>query len=87
MFRRGWDQTCVIAGAVMLLIGTFTYIFPEVSYKSRADDLPQAYTIKKIIIPGGVSASLIIAGSVLIYRSLKIRKRGSSDESGKKMVF
>lgn len=87
MFRRGWDRTCVIAGAVLLLTGVFTYILPEISYKSRAGDLPQAYTIKKIIIPSGVSAALIIAGSVLIYRSLKIRKRGSTDESGKKMVF
>lgn len=87
MFRRGWNHTCVIAGAVMLIIGSFTYIFPEISYKSRAEDLPQAYTIKKIIIPGGFSVTLVIAGSVLIYRGLKIRKRGSSDESGKKMVF
>lgn len=79
MQRRNSDYVCFIVGAVLLITGAFTFVFPEISYKSGTEaPLPQAVSRpgeKRIVIPKVFSAALCAIGGLLVYNFFKIRKR------------
>ncbi len=82
MFRRGGDHLRFFAGIVIALIGIFTFIYPEISYKraKTSDWAPSTrpvYEIKVIYVPEAASAALTVLGVIMLYSVLKSKKRGA----------
>lgn len=77
MAKRGWDSMCALIGAVLLFLGSFTFFFPAISYKSKEDaiSLKRIYVQKKIIVPQPASLAVMFTGGLLLYRTSKIRNR------------
>lgn len=82
MVRRHGDYVCMVFGILLMVFGTFTYLFPEIIYTS-SKELPSGIGKKGsveenvILIPRVVSIGLAVTGVLLLYTSLKIRKRGA----------
>ncbi len=79
MPRRRTDHFFMVFGIFLVFAGIISYIYPEVTYKRRepARLLEPEHTSEVTVeVPRFVSAGSVVIGGVLIYKSLKIKKRG-----------
>lgn len=81
MPRRRNDYFFRVFGIFLIIAGIMSYLYPEVSYKRKEPARPlEPGRVSEVTVevPWFVSVGSVAAGFILIYKSLKITKRGGS---------
>lgn len=79
--RRCTDPFCYIAGIILILLGIFLFIFPEISYRSSQGDEPlQLHSTgrRTVAVPMFTSVLIFATGAGIFFNAAKIKMRGGN---------
>lgn len=79
MPRRRTDYFFRVFGIFLIIVGIMSYMYPEVTYKRKEPArMLEAERVSEVTVdvPWFVSLGSVAAGLMLVYKSLKIKKRG-----------